>query len=592
MRASPLSAVAVVALLVFAGCSGLPGAGGNGGAPDASPDEFPNASAVDQSVFDTHATALANTSFTLAIEEIQKDRNPAVIEKNFTYRNHTSRFLAEPGASQYLLHISGHMGNGSTYSNGSTEYVLSRENDWTEVRRLSPVSVINESSDRYLWSGLFDNDSGNQLDHAAIDATFQREGVETFQGVPVMRYEATGVDALAGAWAGGENASSWYEEFSATLLLDEDGVVRYYEYCRENDLCLTHALIDPQIDRSKGSSFRTEDDVDRPGALRKVADADDGIVVSGARMLATLGPQADELLIFPFGHYGENEADEALAFAIPIEADGLRLICRPSLSPNDAGNHPLASRMDEMDTFVVFDEVFVPNDRLFVDADVEVANAWRDTAQPAFASHQTVTKDLVKAEFVFGVAVMLAESTGVDEYFHVQSKLGEIAEAANLLNAAVLAAERQATEYRDTGYVVPEYTTLNAALSSFADSYQRFVQILKDIGGSGLVGVPAWEDLDSAPPLGDDVETYFRGKEMAARERLGVQKLAADIAVSGFGGREELYERFHVGGPMRVKANQYKGYPDTEEIKARVRRFGLADVDASADGRDGGGDAE
>lgn len=393
---------------------------------------------------------------------------------------------------------------------------------------------------------------------------------------------ATGVTALAMS----------HDLFDAEGHQRGENVVRYYEYCRENDLCLTHALIDPQIDRSKGSSFRTEDDVDRPGALRKVADADDGIVVSGARMLATLGPQADELLIFPFGHYGEEEADEALAFAIPIEADGLRLICRPSLSPNDAGNHPLASRMDEMDTFVVFDEVFVPNDRLFVDADVEVANAWRDTAQPAFASHQTVTKDLVKAEFVFGVAVMLAESTGVDEYFHVQSKLGEIAEAANLLNAAVLAAERQATEYRDTGYVVPEYTTLNAALSSFADSYQRFVQILKDIGGSGLVGVPAWEDLDSAPPLGDDVETYFRGKEMAARERLGVQKLAADIAVSGFGGREELYERFHVGGPMRVKANQYKGYPNTEEIKARVRRFGLADVDASADGRDGGGDAE
>ncbi|ESP89723.1 hypothetical protein K933_02011 [Candidatus Halobonum tyrrellensis G22] len=64
---------------------------------------------------------------------------------------------------------------------------------------------------------------------AAIDATYQREGVETYQGVPVMRYEATGVDALPN-WAGGGNPSSYFEEFSATLLLDEDGVIRHYEY--------------------------------------------------------------------------------------------------------------------------------------------------------------------------------------------------------------------------------------------------------------------------------------------------------------------------------------------------------------------------
>jgi len=388
---------------------------------------------------------------------------------------------------------------------------------------------------------------------------------------------ATGLMALAVS----------HEVFDADGHRRGDNVVRYYEYCRENDLCLTHALIDPQIDRSKGSSFRAEDDVERPGALRKVGETEDGIVVSGARMLATLGPQADELLLFPFGHYGEDEADEALAFAVPVEADGLRLICRPSLSPNDARNHPLASRLDEMDAFVVLDEVVVPDERVFVDGDVDVANAWRETAQPAFASHQTVTKDLVKAEFVFGVAVMLAESTGIDEYFHVQSKLGEIAEAANLLNAAVLAAERQATTYRDTDYLVPDYATLNAALSNFADRYQRFVQILKDLGGSGLVGVPAWEDLEADSPLGGDVATYFRGKDVDARERLGVQKLAFDIALSGFGGREELYERFHVGGPMRVKANQYKGYPNTEEIKARVRRFGLD----GADGRGGQSDA-
>lgn len=148
--------------------------------------------------------------------------------------NDTSRTLVEPDASQYLEHTTGYFsGNGSTYSNGSTEYVLSRENDWTEVRKLSPVSMFNESGEYYLWRGVFNNDSDLGYDFAAIDATYEREGVEWFQGVPVMRYEATGVDALPDRWAGGENASSNFEEFSATLLLDEDGVIRHYEYTFE-----------------------------------------------------------------------------------------------------------------------------------------------------------------------------------------------------------------------------------------------------------------------------------------------------------------------------------------------------------------------
>ena len=238
MRASPLSVIAVVALLVLSGCVGLPNAGENRPPPDVSPDEFPNASEIDQSVFDTHATELGNTSFTLTVEQNRTDRNPSVLEDNFSHMNDTSRILVEPDASQYLVHgnssFAGFSGSGTTYSDGSTEYVLSRENDWTDVRELHPTSVFNESGEYYLWNGWFNNnDSGPGYDFAAINATYERGGVEWFQGVPVMRYEATGVDALPDRWAGSENASWSYENFSATLLLDENGVIRHYEYTFE-----------------------------------------------------------------------------------------------------------------------------------------------------------------------------------------------------------------------------------------------------------------------------------------------------------------------------------------------------------------------
>jgi 4-hydroxyphenylacetate 3-monooxygenase oxygenase component len=355
----------------------------------------------------------------------------------------------------------------------------------------------------------------------------------------------------------------------------------YYQHCRDNDLCLTHALVDPQIDRSKSSATRTaDDDHDRPGALRKVEEYDDGIVVSGARMLATLGPQADELVVYPFGFYDEGEDDKALMFAVPIETEGLRLICRPSFAEDDERNHPISGRMDEMDVFVVFDDVFVPEDRVFVNGDVELANNLMRSAQPGFATHQTLVTDLSKTEFALGVALALAESTGIDQYFHVQAKLGEIIEMQQLLESSAMAMEAKAEEHGDTGYVVPDFPTGLTALSSFAEMYQRVVQIIRDLGGSGLIGVPAWEDLEADEPLGGDVETYFRGKDMPASERLGIQKLAHEVAVSGLGSREAIYERFHVSGPMRVKTMLYKQLPVKEQLKQKARENGLRHADA------------
>jgi len=103
-----------------------------------------------------------------------------------------------------------------------------REGDDVTVKPAINSRIFNESSEQYLWNGLFSKDPG--YDFGAINATYEREGVEMFQGKAVMRYEATGADALTSRWAGGPNASWSYKNFSAAILLDEDGVIRHYEY--------------------------------------------------------------------------------------------------------------------------------------------------------------------------------------------------------------------------------------------------------------------------------------------------------------------------------------------------------------------------
>ena len=119
-----------------------------------------------------------------------------------------------------------------------------------------------------------------------------------------------------------------------------DRLLRYYEWCRENDVCITHSLVDPQVNRARSQAEQADPGV----ALSIVGESAAGLVVSGARMLATLAPYADELLIVPSpSRVRPTEAARyAFAFAIPLATPGLRLVCRPSL---DAPGPPADARV-------------------------------------------------------------------------------------------------------------------------------------------------------------------------------------------------------------------------------------------------------
>ena len=116
-------------------------------------------------------------------------------------------------------------------------------------------------------------------------------------------------------------------------------LVAYQEYMRDHDLSTTHALMNPQVDRTKPEAEQAMGQV----ALHKVAETADAIVVRGARMLATLAPFADELLVYPGSDIRPQDGRYALSFAIPIATPGLRFICRDSYSKQrDAFDYPLS----------------------------------------------------------------------------------------------------------------------------------------------------------------------------------------------------------------------------------------------------------
>jgi 4-hydroxyphenylacetate 3-monooxygenase len=345
-------------------------------------------------------------------------------------------------------------------------------------------------------------------------------------------------------------------------------VVAYYEQCREHDLCATHTFVDPQINRARSQSEQADPTV----PLHIVGESAAGLVVSGARMLATLAPYADELHVFPSpSRTQQSDAPRfAFAFALPIATPGLKFMCRESL---DAGgttaDYPLTARYEEMDSVAVFHDVVVPWERVFLKGDIALCNRlFRETPAFLHGIHQFTAKNLAKAEFVLGVASLLAESIGRTELPVYQQMLGEIVDAVETERAYLRAAEADAiTDER--GFVHPNPDIMSTARNYFPKVYPRLIEILQLIGSSGLMATPTERDLKS-PELSAEIDRYYQSATQMGKERVRLFRLAWDLACSSFAGRQVLYERFFAGDPFLLMATRFTGY-DRSAIVARVK---------------------
>lgn len=349
-------------------------------------------------------------------------------------------------------------------------------------------------------------------------------------------------------------------------------VAAYYEYMRENDLASTHALISPQVDRTK-SLERQEKDI----AARVVGDNDKGFVIRGVRMLATLAAIADELLVMPAPSYPLPDAEEAknhaFGFALPVATPGLKLIARPSVVHRNAGSpmdFPLAEHFDDSDCMILFDDVLVPWERVFIYRDVEAYNAAQHrTHTHTHTSHQFATKDLAKAEFMRDLAITVARSTNVDQFQHIQNMLGELIHVAEWVEACIRVAEQDChSGPGDT--VVPRREALQTVKFLFPPQFRRACEIIQIIGAGGLFMVPSFAMLDS--DLKPEVDRYFQAANLDSHDRIRLFRLAVDAALTSFSGRQQLYERYFAGDPVRAQA-AYANAFDKEPSIRRINRL-------------------
>jgi len=343
----------------------------------------------------------------------------------------------------------------------------------------------------------------------------------------------------------------------------------YYDYARENDLCMTHTLVNPQSNRALTASGHPSADV----ALRIVDENADGMVVRGARILATLGPLADEIMVFPSTvlKAASDTNSFAFAFTIPCGTPGMKLICRESLAYGESRvDHPLSSRFEEMDTIVVFDDVLVPWDRVFLKSDPELCSRhFPETGCLAHMAQQVAIKNTCKTEFVLGIACSIAEALGSNEFQHVQEKIAECMINLEIMRACLRASEADA-KIDKWGVMAPDRAPLDAARNIFPKMYPRMIEILQLLSASSLMLIPPDSALDS--PVAADIDRYLAAANCTARDRIKLFRLAWDVACSAFAGRQVLYERFFFGDPIRMMSVLYRTY-DKQPLMDRVDKF-------------------
>jgi 4-hydroxyphenylacetate 3-monooxygenase len=337
-----------------------------------------------------------------------------------------------------------------------------------------------------------------------------------------------------------------------------DNVVAFYEHLRDNHLYASYAIVPPQIDRSK-PAHKQSDPTLYAGVVKE---RDDGIVVSGAQQLATGGAISDVIhlsCIHPLQPGDENYAN---CLAVPVSAPGVKLYPRRSfaMGTSNAFDYPLSSRFDESDSYVVFDNVFVPWERVFIYRNVELSrDQWWKTPSHLYGNHQAQVRYVTKLRFMIGLAQRMNEMTGNVSNPAVQIMMGELAAWVSIYEHMLLSHETAAVIDED-GVLWPSKSGLYSAMALQSELNGRMLEIIRELAGSALITLPSSvRDFESGETA-SDVERYMRSASSDAKSKVAVMRLAWDLIGSEFGGRQQQYEKFYGGASFLVKQNVYRNF--------------------------------
>jgi 4-hydroxyphenylacetate 3-monooxygenase len=354
----------------------------------------------------------------------------------------------------------------------------------------------------------------------------------------------------------------------------QENARRWYKFSQERVPFINHAIIHPPVDRDRP-----------PNEVGDVCchvekETDVGIVVSGAKVVATGSALTNYTFVAHHGLIPVQDKKFAVVFMVPTNAPGVKLICRTSYemtstvmgSPFD---HPLSSRLDENDAVFIMDKVLVPWENVFVYNDIEKANNFfpRTGFLPRALLHGC-TRLAVKLDFISGLLLKATEATGTKDYRGVQANVGEVIAWRNLFWSLSDAMVRDPKPWIGD-YVLPNPEP-GAAYQIIAPvAYVKVKNLIEQTVASGLIYLNSHTRDFKNPEIRPYLDQYLRGSHgYQAVERVKLMKLLWDSIGTEFGGRHELYEINYSGSTEEIRryclfgaqasgaADKFKGFAE------------------------------
>jgi len=341
--------------------------------------------------------------------------------------------------------------------------------------------------------------------------------------------------------------------------------LEYMKYYQENDLTSAGTVTDVKGDRS----LRPHQQADPDLYTRIVEKRKDGIVVRGAKCSISNAVVSDELIVVPNRGLTEKDGDYAVAFAIPIDTKGVILINVAKAPGRETTMEcPISRRYAFSDAMIVFDDVFVPWDRVFL------CGEWQFGGRMGALFghfHRMSHCGCIpgRSELLVGVASLMAKYNGISDKPHVRSKLVDLITHGEMVYACGIAASAKGVR-TPSGLYQPAVLYSNAGKLYESENTLSDIGLLADISGGMLVTMPSEADYFS-PNTGEYMKKYLRGA-VDAEDRIKLLHLAADFCTTRWGANMGVAEVMGAGPPEAQRLAIYSNY-DFSKAEALAKRL-------------------
>ena len=338
--------------------------------------------------------------------------------------------------------------------------------------------------------------------------------------------------------------------------------INYLKYYQERDLTAACAQTDMKGDRTKRPSEQSDPDA----YVHVVEVRNDGIVVRGAKISITMVAYADEIIVIPTRAMREDDKDYAVAFAIPADWDGVRLITRPVwIRERKQFGAPLAE-YGVSDSVVVFDNTFIPKERVFMCKEWEfgrrLALLFADSHRHSYTGCKPAVSDIL-----CGVTALVAEANNIEGIAHVRQKVSEFAGGGELSYAAGIASALFG-ERTSSGTFFPNATYVNVGRRLMGETIYHEYNILTEIAGGLSVTLPFEEDF-FAEPTKQDLDKYIkRNPKLSSEEQHRIWRLVENVGASAMASWYQIAGVHGGGSPIMetITLNAEYDYESKKDI--------------------------